>query len=256
MATSTYTRNSVRDIVKEIVGRSYTGIDDTIYENINASIELFGGSISAIYDEETWRHTFDSSDTSNNTDNYALPDNIKYILAAYTIDPDGTEDVYHPLEKQSPIMASQADRVSGRSRPGFNTASRTYTEGQITWRDGKERSSSAVQRVDREGVPEIYWRWGDNIYIYPRNSSSEEGWHLDVMLAMKPAFLTSDTSNSITLNYPYALAHFASGLLWSTRFGDTQRAVNHFQIGGQLLSSIASEQEISKLINIAAVRRA
>lgn len=245
------TRNEVTAVVKELVGRNWSGIDTTIYETINSVTELFGNSISAVYDEELWRHTFTTTDVSAEINSYELPSGIKYILNATAIDTTGDENVYYEMQAVSPIDAYKLDRLDKRGRPGFYTGSKDISGSQtITWNTFTGSQGSAVGRVDRTGIPKFYWRVGNNCYIYPRVSSEEVGWDLQITIAVKPDRLTTDTSNTITTNYPYALAHFAAGILWGTRMGDTERANQHYLLAGQHLTAIATDQEISKLINM------
>lgn len=250
------TRDEVVAKVKEFVGRNYTGIDDTIVECMNSAVELFGTTISAVYDEQEWVHTFTSSDTTNRVSNFALPTGTKYILDATIIDPTGDEDIYYTMDGRSPVDAYEIDRLHGRrARPGFYTGGVSISGTEtMTWNTFRDHVTSPVSRVDQDGIPRWYWRVGNNVHIFPRNSVNEEGWELRIMLAMKPAILTTNTTNTITDNYPYALAHFAAGILWGTRFKDQQAANNHYLIAGQLLNSVASDQELSKLMNIKVVR--
>lgn len=245
------TRNEVTAVVKELVGRNWSGIDDTIYETINSAIELFGNSISAIYDEEIWKHTFTTTDVSAKINSYELPSGIKYILNGTVIDTTGDEDVYYEMEATSPIDAYKMDRLDKRGRPGFYTGSKDITGYQVvTWSTFTSSHGATVGRIDRSGIPRYYWRVGNNCYIYPRASSEEVGWDLQITIAVKPDRLTTDTSNTITTNYPYALAHFAAGMLWGTRLGDTERANGQYLLAGQHLTAVATDQEISKLINM------
>jgi len=242
----------VRTDVKAWLGRDWSGIDTIVDSAINSTIELFGRSISAIYDEAQWEHTFDSDDTTNDTDNFPLPTNTKYVLNATIINPDGTEDVYYPVKIVSPVDAYEIGEMDRRHRPGFDTTSIDVSATKIiTFNTFTKGKTHAVGRRDREGVPEFCWRIGNNIWIYPRNSSSEEGWKLRLLIATFPAELSADgDTNTITLNYPRALAHYAAGTVWGARLGDMQRAQSEFTIAGQLLTQIARDQEISKLINI------
>lgn len=249
------TRDDLVGIVQELVGRSYTGSADTIHETINTGIELFGNVISAIYDESEYEHTFSVSDTTDDKNNYRLPSGTKYILDATVINP-ANEDTFYTMEGRSPLDSYKIDHLdSRRHRPGFYTGSVDISSTEImTWNTFRDHASSAVGRVDQEGIPRWYWRVANNIYIFPRNSSNEQGWKLRLLLAMKPPLLVTNTNNTITDNYPYALAHFAAGLFWATRMGDANRANNHYTVAGQLLAGIASDQEISKLMGIKLAR--
>ncbi len=249
------TRDDIVDLIKTFLGRNFTGIDTVIQEAINTSIELFGNTISAIYDEAQWQHTFGSGDTASKVDNYQLPPGTKYILDATIIDPTGSEDTFYLMEGRSPVDAYEIDRLYARTgRPGFYTGAPDLSSQVLTWGTTFPGRSTEVTRVDQAGIPRFYWRIGSNIHIFPRNSSREEGWMLRVMLAMKPPVLTGNDSNSITENYPYALAHFAAGIVWGTRFKDQEAANSHYLLASQLLNAVASDQEISKLMGIRIVR--
>ena len=250
------TRNEVASIIKDLVGRNWTGIDDTIYNTINSVVELFGSNITQIYDEEIWRHVFTSVDTSQQINAFEIPSNTKYVISGTIIDTTGDEDVYYEMLGTSPIDSFKMDRLDKRNRPSFATGIKSIAGGEVMTFNTFDRGFyNQVGRVDRGGIPKFYWRFGNNVYIYPRNSVNEEGWEFRVLLAKKPPILTTDTDNTITINYPYALAHFAAGILWGTRLGDDARANQQYLLAGQHLTSIATEQEISKLININ-IRRA
>ncbi len=89
------------------------------------------------------------------------------------------------------------------------------------------------------------------MYIHPYITDDYVGWKLRMLVVMYPDTLTADTdTNTVTENYPYALVHLASGILWSSHFHDPQRAQAEFQMGTQFLGSIASDDQIKKLINI------
>lgn len=246
----------VRTDVKTWVGRDWSGINTVIDSAINASIEMFGRTLSAVYDEAQWEHTFDSVDTANDAENFALPLNTKYILNATMINPNGTnEDVYYPVRIVSPVDAYEIDALDARgsrTRYGFDTSVTDISASKIiTWNTFDKHEYFPKGRVDREGIPKFCWRIGNNVHIYPRNSENEEDWKLRILIATFPAELSADgDTNTITNNYPRALAHYAAGIVWGARLGDMQRATSEFAIAGQLLSTIAHEQEIAKLINI------
>lgn len=237
--------------MKVWVGRNWTGIDTVIDSAINASIELFGHTIAAIYDEQRWTHTFSSGDTSADRDNFELPATTKHIITASVVDPDSTEDVYHELDIISPAEVYNLDAYFA-NRPGYDTnALDLGVSGIMSFSTFDKGYRGGRTRVDREGVPRLIWRVGTNCFIHPRNSSNEEGWRLELLLAVRPAELSLDAdTNTITEHYPRALAHYAAGIVWGARLADMPRAQSEFAIAGQLLSQIAHENEISKLINI------
>lgn len=245
------TRNEVTDVVKDLIGRNWTGIDATIYNTLNSVIELYGSSISAIYDEESWKHIFTTTDVSQEINAYELPTGTKYILNATVIDPTGEEATYYKVHIVSPKDSFDIDSLDRSGRPGFYTNSRDISGTQImTFNTFTGGGTSQVSRVDRSGIPRFVWRFGNNAYIYPRSSTAEVNWELRILVAKKPPTLTTNTTNTITINYPFALAHFAAGILWGTRLGDDTRANQQYLLASQHLSAIATDQEISKLINI------
>jgi hypothetical protein len=87
--------------------------------------------------------------------------------------------------------------------------------------------------------------------VYPRPSNSQVGWKLRILLAVKPKKLLTDTdTNTITENYPEALVWYVASLLWLAHLGDKQRGEAFLNTASLLLTSFATQQEISKLIGI------
>ena len=241
----------VRTNVKLLLDRNYSGADTAVDLCINSACELIGRNIPAVYEEQQWQHTFDASDTSGNVDNFALPDNTNFIRTAVLIDTDGDEYVFKPLIIISPDDAYDTDKLEGyrNGSYSFYTNSRVISE---TWSLGDFRSGfGSVGRTNRSGEPEFVYRLGSNVHIQPRSNADIEGWLLRLLLQMFPSALAVDgDTNTITLNYPHALIHLASGIMWASRLHDQQRAQAEFTLGAQFLSSIATNDQIGKLINI------
>lgn len=243
---------TVRTNTKILLGRNYTGIDTPVDFAINSVCELLGRNIPAIYDEEQWEHTFNSGDTANNTDNFALPPNTNFIRTATLIDTTGDEYTYKNLVVLSPDDAYDTDKLEGRrgSSIGFFTDSREMPT-DYTLSDFRSGFAN-VTRTNRSGEPMFVYRVAKNVYVHPRSSEDIEGWILRLLLQMFPAELTTDgATNSVTVNYPHALAHMAAGIMWNSVLSDQQRAQAEFTIGAQFLGSIATNDQISKLIGTA-----
>lgn len=241
----------VRNDVKLWIGRNWTGIDAVIDSAINASVELFGNTIASVYDEQRWAHTIVSGDVSGNVDNWALPATVKHIITAAVKDPTSTEAVYHEMTILSPAAVYDLDSVY-KKRPGYDLSRIDIgPSGVFSFSTFEKGYRSGRTRVDRSGRPELIWRVGGNAFVHPRPSTSEIDYSIELLLAVRPAFLVNGTdTNTYTDKYPHLLSHFAAGVVWASRLGDTARAAAEFGIAGQLLTQIANQEEISKLINI------
>ena len=90
----TYNRTGIRNVVKSIVGRNFSGIDTVLDNLTNMAIELFGNTVSSVYDEFVYTHTITSGEVSAKTDEYNLPARTKVILDAYYIDVSGSDEEY------------------------------------------------------------------------------------------------------------------------------------------------------------------
>lgn len=240
-------RAGIRSTIKTLAGRNFAGIDNILNTLIDSAVELFGSTISTVYDEEEWERQITQADVNAKIDNYQLPGRTKFILKATIIDKSGTENVYHELEQLSPVDWYELQRLEGASissRPQEDYST-TITYG------GYKLRSYFTGRVDRTGIPKYFARIGTNIFLYPRPSNSEVGWFLRLLLAVKPAKLTSDTtSNSITDNYSDALIYYAGALLWLLHLNDQVRGQQWLQTASLYLQTFATEEELKKLMGI------
>ena len=248
--------SEVRGYVKSWLGRDWTGIDTVVDNAINSAIEMIGRAIPLIYDEQLWEHTFDSDDVTNETDNFPLPVGTEFIRTATIIDPTGDEDVFYDMLVVSPDDAYKTEKYEswhGSSRPAFFTSTRDISASQtFDWNTFRQGGYGTVGRSNRTGRTEFCYRIGNNIYIQPRVDNSYLNWKFRLYLQMYPAQLSEDTdTNTLTNNFPHALAHFATGIVWASRLGDLQRGQAEFTLGAQYLQTIASADQISKLINFA-----
>lgn len=241
-------RGTIRTTIKTLVGRNFTGIDDVLNPLIDSAVELFGSTITNIYDEAEWEHQITQEDVNSKTDNFALPVKTKYILKASIINKTGSEPVYYPLTGVSPMdwydlnSLSRQGQFSDRPTEDYSTS---ITFGGLKlrgWRAG---------RVDYAGIPRFYTRIGNNIYLYPRPGNNEVGYVLRVMLAVKPAVLATDTdTNVITDNYPDALIYYVGALLWLLHLNDQVRGAQWLQTASLYLQHFATEEEIKRLIGM------
>lgn len=239
------TRLDIRNKVKSIVGRNFTGIDDVLNNLIDTAVELFSSTVSSIYDEEQWEHTITSAEVSSKIDNWSLPTTAKTLLSATIIEPKSSGDVYYPVEIVSPMDWYDIGKLY---IPSVKT-SFDYTTETPTFGEHIRQTSS--KRVDISGIPRYCTKIGNNLYVYPRPSTREIGWKLRILLAVKPKKLTSDTdTNTITEHYPEALVWYVASLLWLAHLGDRQRGEAFLNTASLLLTSFATQQEISKLIGI------
>lgn len=241
-------RTSVGDLVTHTFSSS-----DAIDIAINTAVEYIGHTVAALYDEERWRHTIIQADIDDDLDNWQLPDYTQYIRKGTLIDPTGTEKIYYPLEANSPDDQYSLDKMDVRGRPAFLT---NYYEPDLSGSprmgifEGFSRSGYA-ERIDKQGRPRLVYRVNNNAFVFPRPGQQELNHILELFLQMYPQPLSdANTSNTISLNYPYALIHYTVGILWATKLGNPARAQASIQIAASMLNNIASKQEISKLINL------
>jgi hypothetical protein len=243
----TYNRTGIRNVVKSIVGRNFSGIDAVLDNLTNMAIELFGNTVSAVYDEFVYTHTITSGEVSAKTDEYNLPARTKMILDAYYIDVSGSDDVYYPIDIRSPIEFNEAGKYSPSvqyGRPSFNYATDTV-------KFGSPYGGGAASRADFSGIPNMGYRVNNAFHVYPRPGTSQQDNKIRLMLGMFPKELTDDShSNSITENYPQALASYTSALFWGLHMNDAGRAAQFLTTAQLLLASFAKQDEINKLVNI------
>lgn len=239
-------RGTIRQDIKDLVGRNFTGIDTIIDKLINSTVELFGSTITSVYDESQWEHTFTQSEINAKTDNWQLPARTKHFLNAGVIDSSGSEKVYFKLNIVSPLDWYDISKLEG-----FETGSLSpfdYTVDPVTFRVGRE---SITSRIDYSGIPKFITRIGNNVHVFPRPSSNEVGFTLRVLLAVKPSILTTDTdTNTIVDNYPDAIVYYAGALLWLLHLHDSIRGSQWLQIATVYLRSFATEEEVKKLLSI------
>jgi len=247
----------VRNNIYVNINRTSTATMDAVLTlAINSACELIGHTISSIYEEEFWYHTYVTGDATSKTENFALPSTVKLIRFMDLVDTTTAgEEVYYPLLQLSPDDLTDTNKVEGyrSGNIGYTTSSRDITGSGGIWSAStfSRGGLNSVGRSSRSGRPEIMARVGANLHVHPYISTDYVGWKLRGLLVMYPDVLSGDTdTNTITNKYPYALTHFASGILWASHFHDQQRAQAEFQLGGQFLSSIASDDQIKKLVNI------
>lgn len=242
-----YDRSNVVSKVKSIIGRNFTGIDDVIQNLINVAVELMGNTVQSVYDEFVYTHTITSGEVSAKTDEYNLPNRVKVILDAYYIDVSGSDDVYYHIDIRSPIEFNESGKYSSSTqygRPSFNYASDTI-------KFGSPYGGGHATRADFSGIPNMGYRVNHAFHVYPRPGSSEQDNKIRLMLGMFPKELTDDAhSNSITENYPQALATYTSALFWGLHMNDAGRAQQFLTTAQLLLASFAKQDEINKLVNI------
>ena len=244
------------DIYTNINRTSTTSMDSVIDLAINSACSLLGLTLSSIYEEEYWYRTFTSDDATNKVDNFSLPSTVKFIRVADLVDTTTSgEEVYYPLLQVSPDDLYDTDKLEGyrTASVGYTTTSRDITGSSGVWNMNTFRRGgvSTIGRSSRAGRPEFISRVGANVYIHPYITSDYVDWKLRLLLVMYPDVLSDDADvNTITNNYQYALVHFASGLIWASHFHDQNRAQAEFSIAAQFLGSIASDDQIKKLINI------
>ncbi len=245
----------LRTDVKVNMKRTSTSIDAVIDLAINSAIELIGHNIPGIYDEELWEHTFVTADVTNKVDNFPLPTNTKYIRSANFIDTTTTgQETFYPLLQISPDDAYDTDKIEGyrTGNIGYTTNVRDISATKQWNLNTFQRGGiSTIGRSNRSGRPEFVYRIATNIYIHPYITTPYVDWKLRLFLVMYPDKLsaTGDT-NTISVNFPYALMHFACGIIWSSHFHDQQRAQAEFSLGAQMLSEVARDDQLKKLINM------
>lgn len=242
-----YDRSNIVTKVKSLVGRNFTGIDTVITDLINVANELFGNTVSSVYDEFVYTHTISSGEVSSKTDEYNLPNRTKVILDAYYIDVSGSDEVYYPIDLRSPIEFNEAGKygpTGGYGRPAFDYSTSTVKFGAPY---GQGRAS----RADFSGIPTMGYRVNNAFHVYPTPGSSEQDNKIRLMLGMFPSDLQADgDKNSITKSYPQALITYTAALFWGLHMNDAARAQQFLTTAQLLLASFAKQDEINKLVNI------
>lgn len=241
----TYNRTGIRNVIKSVIGRNFTGIDTVLDNLLNIANELFGNMVSCVYDEFVYTHTITSGEVSAKTDEYNLPDRTKLILDAYYIDVSGSDDVYYPIHMRSPIdFDSAMSHGTAYGRPSFDY-------GSDTLKFGPGYMSSRSTRADYQGIPQSGYRVNNAFHVYPMPGSTEQDNKIRLMLGMFPKELTDDAhSNSITENYPQALITYTTALFWLLHMNDAQRGQQALGLATMLLQSFATQDEVNKLVNI------
>lgn len=238
------TRLDIENNVKTLTGRNFSGIDTLLHFLVNSCVELFGNNITSVYDEQEWTHTITQTEIDNKTDNYILPGNTKTILsAAFIDDQSSTEKLYYPLDIKSPL-----DRYSlstrGYSFGGYPSFDYTNNITFPAW------TMPRTGRVDYATIPQVCHRLGANLFVYPRPGQNELNKKIYLMLGVYPAALNNDTdTNSITTYYPQTLVWYVTALFW-VHLGDAQRAAQALQVASAMMTAFATQDEISKLMNI------
>lgn len=244
-------RGEIKDAIKTMIGRSFSGIDDVLDEYINTAVELFSSIVSSVYDEEEWEHTISQTDVDNKVESYILPDNLKQILDVFYIDVSGTEKVYYPIQIISPIELDETRRYHIFYSPDVSAGS-LY---DYTTRDVVLPDYLAVEagRVDTFGIPRICARKGERLFVYPRPGDQEVGNKIRIFIGVRPKGLTSDSginsTNTITLNYPRALILYVIAMFWSLYLRDLQAGQQWLGHAVNALQAFARADEIAKLSN-------
>lgn len=252
MATFVEIQNNIYANINRTSSSALTAV---IKLAINSAVELIGHNIPMIYEEEFWQHTIDSDDITNKVDNFLLPTNIDYIRTAHLVDTttSGEED-YYPLLVVSPDDLYDTNKVEGyrTGDVGYTTSTRDIS-GTGIWSSNtfQRGGTSTITRANRDGRPEICARVGQNLYIFPYAASDYENWIIRLLLQMYPDSLSDDAdTNTITVNFPHALMHFATGIVWASHFHDQQRATAELQLGAQYLVEVATDDKLKKLVNM------
>ena len=242
-----YDRSNIVTKVKSLIGRNFSGIDTVITDLINVAVELFGNTVSSVYDEYTYTHTISSGEVSAGTDEYNLPNRTKVILDAYYIDVSGSDDVYYPIDIRTPVELNEAGKYAPSvkyGRPSFNYATDTI-------KFGAPYGSAGATRADYTGIPQMGYRLNNAFHVYPTPGSSEQDNKIRLMLGMFPADLQADgDKNSVTKSYPQALITYTAALFWGLHMNDVGRAQQFLTTAQLLLASFAKQDEINKLVNI------
>jgi hypothetical protein len=247
------TRAEIRTVVKDLITHNVSGIDASVNTAISTAVEFITHNVSAIYDEDVWTHEFVQADIDNNYDNWQLPSRTMYVRAAAYRDVSGTEDTYTPLLIVSPDDRYNYNDVDGGHRPGFVHTGGEDFSGPITFGAFTNYATglSRVGRSDQTGKPRLCYRLRNHIFIHPRPSEQELGNYLELFLAKYCDLLLNDgDTNTIAENYPYCLIHYAVGIMWATKLNNLQRAQASIQLAASMLQSVATKQEVSKLINL------
>lgn len=253
MADLQTVRSNIYTNINRTTSAAMTSVIDLA---INSAVELIGHNIPLIYEEEFWERTFTSDDATNKVDNFALPTTTKFIRSCELVDTTTAgEEVYYPLVQVSPDELYDTNKLEGFSQSaiGYTTSTRDISGVSGVWDFNTFRRGgiTSIGRASRAGRPELIARVATNVYIHPYIDSDYVGWKLQLLLVMYPDSLSADgDTNTITVRFPHALMHFASGIIWASHFHDQNRAQAEFQLGAQYLSMVARDDQIKKLLNI------
>jgi hypothetical protein len=242
-----YDRSNLRTKIKSLIGRNFTGIDTVLDDLINVANELFGNTVSSVYDEFVYTHTISSGEVTSKTDEYNLPNRTKCILDAYYIDVSGSDDVYYPIHLRSPIDFNEASGY----QMGTSYGRASFDYGTETIKFGPGYQSGRSTRADHTGIPQLGYRVNNAFHVFPTPGSSEQANKIRLMLGMFPADLQADgDKNSVTKSYPQALITYTAALFWGLHMNDANRAQQYLTTAQLLLASFAKQDEINKLVNI------
>lgn len=244
----------VRAGVKLKVGREFnsTEMDDVLDEYINMSIEVFGNLISNVYDEFLYQHTITSGEISSETNRWLLPTGIKAIADVRIIDPTGTESIYYPISIISNIDMWDTERYGlGGGSARSEGAYFDYGSDTVTFVPSQYRTSrrNTAKRVDRDGRPELCTRIGSYLEVFPRPSTAEENWIIQMLLHEKPQSLSVDgDTNTITEQFPETLEAYVSALLLNLYYRNTIAGTSWLQQAATMLQAFATQDEINQLM--------
>lgn len=246
-------RADVRNNVKNIIGRQASGLDTNINTYIDIAVELLTNVVASVYDEAEYEHTVSSADISGNVSSYLLPSETKGIVSGSFIDTSGTEDIWYPIrsisprDEHSPLKyGAGADTITGGEGSRFDLSS-----GTITFMPSTSAGRSVQTRVNQTGRPEVMYRIGRNLHVFPRPGSDEENDKIHLVLQVKPdALADDDATNTITTNYPRVLEMLVAGLFYAGYFKDQGNGSFFVSQAATLVSAFAEQDEVNKLQNI------
>jgi len=242
-------RADIRTSVKQRLNRSPDDIDATLNEYINQAVQLFGHTLSSLYDEQRWEYVINSTDVTNEVDILNLPFGLKYILNLDYIDVSGSEDVYYPMKVVSPKDITSRvfnhGAFGNTNESGIDYGVQTFTYG------GNYQHGRRAGRVNHTAPPEMATRIANTLHIFPRPGIAELGDKIRLLGAFYPVALVTDTdTNTITANYPQALIAYVCGLYSLLTNRDSINGQMWMQQASLLLQSYRKQDEVSKLINI------
>lgn len=233
------TRLQLLTDLKVLIRRDFDDIDSLLQQCIDIANEIMGRNISAIYDETEWEHTIIAADYDNNIDNWKLPASTKKLNYATLVDTTDA-DQYNHYEL---VLISPYDAY----KPIVYGSIQTFDYTVDTYRI----PSGGQSRVDREAQPRLAWQYNNNLFVYPRPSSTEDAWLIRVGLQIVPDKLTADgSSNTLTDNFEEPLKLLTGALFWSLYGNDEARSKQWLQWTSQALTGVATDQELAKLGNI------